>query len=216
MHLADLDEALVTNRIWTEPQHIEARLTDLTEQMENVIQKYLRNDFATIAEYNEFAGEVAEAFRILVVANFPVNFTEAARPPADEHRRQRAAVRSVYADDCRHKAAAAAADRSERHSAEQHQSGLGRRASWLERAGAWRISAGVDQPPVEDRSRKSCNRSANMPRTRGASKCLSSTSRPPDQAGGPSTAPTASTCRWAARRHEAPASEAGQGTSQHV
>ncbi len=78
MHLADFDDILVTNRIWTEPQQIEARLTDLTEQMENVIQKYLRNDFQTIAEYNEFAGEVAEAYRVLVVANFPVNFTEAA------------------------------------------------------------------------------------------------------------------------------------------
>ena len=78
MHLADFDDMLVTNRIWTEPPHIEARLADLTEQMENVIQKYLRNDFETIAEYNEFAGEVAEAFRILVVANFPVNFTETA------------------------------------------------------------------------------------------------------------------------------------------
>ena len=78
MHLADFDDILVTNRIWTEPQQIEARLADLTEQMENVIQKYLRNDFQTIAEYNEFAGEVAEAFRVLVVANFPVNFTETA------------------------------------------------------------------------------------------------------------------------------------------
>ncbi len=78
MHLADYDDILVTNRIWTESQHIEARLADLTEQMENVIQKYLRNDFQTIAEYNEFAGEVAEAFRFLVVANFPANFTEAA------------------------------------------------------------------------------------------------------------------------------------------
>jgi DNA segregation ATPase FtsK/SpoIIIE, S-DNA-T family len=78
MHLADFDDILVTNRIWTEPQQIESRLADLTEQMENVIQKYLRNDFQTIAEYNDFAGEVAEAFRVLVVANFPVNFTEAA------------------------------------------------------------------------------------------------------------------------------------------
>ena len=71
MHLADYDDILVTNRIWTEPQQIEARLADLTEHMENVIQKYLRNDFETIAEYNEFAGEVAEPFRVLVVANFP-------------------------------------------------------------------------------------------------------------------------------------------------
>jgi energy-coupling factor transporter ATP-binding protein EcfA2 len=45
--------------------------------MENIIQKYLRNEFQTIEEYNAQAGEVAEAFRILVVANFPANFTEA-------------------------------------------------------------------------------------------------------------------------------------------
>ncbi len=78
MHLADHDEQLVTNRIWTEPPHIEARLADLTEQMENVIQKYLRNEFRSIDEYNDYAGEVAEPFRILVVANFPVNFSDRA------------------------------------------------------------------------------------------------------------------------------------------
>ncbi|HLJ95351.1 MAG TPA: FtsK/SpoIIIE domain-containing protein [Gemmataceae bacterium] len=80
MHLADYDEALVTSRIWTELSHIEQRLADLTGHMENVIQKYLRNQFETIEDYNAHAGEVAEPYRILVVANFPVNFSvEAAR-----------------------------------------------------------------------------------------------------------------------------------------
>ena len=46
--------------------------------MENVIQKYLRNEFETIEEYNVHAGEVAEPFRVLVVANFPANFSETA------------------------------------------------------------------------------------------------------------------------------------------
>ena len=78
MHLGDYHELLVTNRIWTEAQHIEQKLTDLTEHMENVIQKYLRNEFETIEEYNTMAGEVAEPFRVLVVANFPTNFNEAA------------------------------------------------------------------------------------------------------------------------------------------
>jgi DNA segregation ATPase FtsK/SpoIIIE, S-DNA-T family len=78
MHLGDYHELLVTNRIWTEAQHIEQKLTDLTEHMENVIQKYLRNEFETIEEYNTMAGEVAEPFRILVVANFPTNFNDAA------------------------------------------------------------------------------------------------------------------------------------------
>lgn len=78
MHLADYDEALVTSRIWTEPLHIEQRLTDLSEQIEVIIQKYLRNEFPSIDAYNVAAGEVAEPFRFLVVANFPRNFTESA------------------------------------------------------------------------------------------------------------------------------------------
>ena len=76
MHLGDYHELLVTSRIWTEPSHIEQRLTDLTEHMENVIQKYLRNEFETIEEYNTMAGEVAEPFRIVVVANFPTSFND--------------------------------------------------------------------------------------------------------------------------------------------
>ena len=80
MHLADHEESLVNSRIWTEPAHIDQRLTDLTTHMENVLQKYLRNQYETLAEYNAQAGEVAEPYRFLVVADFPVNFTpDAAR-----------------------------------------------------------------------------------------------------------------------------------------
>ena len=46
--------------------------------MEKVIQMYLRNEYATIAEYNEQAGSVAEKYHFLVVADFPANFTETA------------------------------------------------------------------------------------------------------------------------------------------
>jgi hypothetical protein len=80
MHLADHDEALVTSRIWTEHQHIEQRLSDLTNHMETVIQKYLRNQYETIADYNVEAGELAEPYRFVVVLNFPANFSaDAAR-----------------------------------------------------------------------------------------------------------------------------------------
>jgi S-DNA-T family DNA segregation ATPase FtsK/SpoIIIE len=80
MHLTDYDESLVTSRIWNEQQYIEQRLADLTAHMENVIQKYLRNQFQSLEEYNAQAGEVAEPYRVLVVANFPVNFSvESAR-----------------------------------------------------------------------------------------------------------------------------------------
>src|SRR5262249_16305151 len=78
MHLADFNEALVTSRIWTEPNQIDQRLEDLSEHMENVIQKYLRNEYKSIDEYNVMAGEVAEPYRFLVVANFPTNFNDSA------------------------------------------------------------------------------------------------------------------------------------------
>jgi len=75
MHLGDYDKSLVNSRAWTEPQHIEQRLSELTEHMETVIQKYLRNQHATIEEYNRKA-PVVEPYRVLVVMDFPVNFTE--------------------------------------------------------------------------------------------------------------------------------------------
>ena len=78
MHLADFDEKLVNHRIWTESPHIQQRLADLTEQMEDVIQTYLRNEFETIEQYNRHAGEVAEPYHVLVVANFPAGFSEEA------------------------------------------------------------------------------------------------------------------------------------------
>ncbi|MGB9873146.1 MAG: FtsK/SpoIIIE domain-containing protein, partial [Anaerolineae bacterium] len=76
MALADYDEQLVTARAWSDPRHIEQRLADLTEHLETVIQKYLRHEYATIEEYNEKAGEIAEPYRVLVVFDFPANFSE--------------------------------------------------------------------------------------------------------------------------------------------
>ncbi|MDR3636097.1 MAG: FtsK/SpoIIIE domain-containing protein [Isosphaeraceae bacterium] len=78
MHLGDYHDLLVTDRIWTETPHIEQKLADLSAHMENVIQLYLRNEFETIEQYNVHAGEVAEPYRILVVANFPAGFSESA------------------------------------------------------------------------------------------------------------------------------------------
>ena len=95
MHLADFDEQLVSSRIWTDSDHIEQRLADLTQHMENVIQVYLRNEFESILEYNAFAGEMAEPYRILVIANFPANFTETAVQRLEEHRGQRGPLRRV-------------------------------------------------------------------------------------------------------------------------
>ena len=76
MHLADHDELPMIEKIWTEPRHIEQQLVDLTEHMENVIQTYLRNEYETIDEYNAAAGEIAEPYHFLVMADLPTNLTE--------------------------------------------------------------------------------------------------------------------------------------------
>ncbi len=78
MHLADYEPALINRRIWTQRDHIEERLAELNEHVEKVIQMYLRNEFATITEYNEQAGSVAEKYHFLVIAGLPASFSETA------------------------------------------------------------------------------------------------------------------------------------------
>ena len=62
MHLADYEESLINRRIWTQRDQIEERLAELNEHIEKVIQMYLRNEYASITEYNEQAGSVAEKY----------------------------------------------------------------------------------------------------------------------------------------------------------
>jgi S-DNA-T family DNA segregation ATPase FtsK/SpoIIIE len=78
MHLCDYDESVVGGKIWSDIAHIEKKLTDLTEHMEKIIQKYLRNKYESISDFNREAGQMAEPYRFLVIADFPNGFTELA------------------------------------------------------------------------------------------------------------------------------------------
>jgi DNA segregation ATPase FtsK/SpoIIIE, S-DNA-T family len=78
MHLADFEESHINSRIWTQAAQFEEKLAELNEHMEKVIQMYLRNEYETIAEYNAQAGTIAEKYHILVIASFPVNFSDTA------------------------------------------------------------------------------------------------------------------------------------------
>ncbi|MBN1489657.1 MAG: cell division protein FtsK [Phycisphaerae bacterium] len=104
MHLTDYEEAIIGVRIWTDAEHIEKQLADLTNHMENVIQKYLRNEFPTIDAYNAQAGELAEPYRFLVIADFPVNINEEAarRLSSVISSGARCGVYSLIAHDTRH------------------------------------------------------------------------------------------------------------------
>ena len=78
MHLADYEELLITHRIWTQTTHIEERLAEINDHIEKVIQMYLRDEFANIADYNEQAGTIAEKYHFLVIAGFPAAFSDTA------------------------------------------------------------------------------------------------------------------------------------------
>ncbi len=78
MHLADYEAGAINSRIWTQSAQFEEKLADLGEHMEKIIQMYLRNEYATIAEYNAQAGSTAEKYHVLVIASFPVNFSDVA------------------------------------------------------------------------------------------------------------------------------------------
>ncbi len=71
MHLADYDETLIASRIWTQQRDIDEQLLRLTTHMETILQKYLRDEYDSIHEYNAQAGEVAEPFQVLAIADFP-------------------------------------------------------------------------------------------------------------------------------------------------
>ncbi|HEY3762754.1 MAG TPA: FtsK/SpoIIIE domain-containing protein [Verrucomicrobiae bacterium] len=78
MHLADYEEGYINSRIWTQSAQFEEKLAELNDHMEKVIQMYLRNEYATIADYNAQAGSIAEKYHFLVIASFPVNFSDTA------------------------------------------------------------------------------------------------------------------------------------------
>lgn len=62
--------------VFTQQNDIENQLSILTRAIENVIQRYLQDKFADIAEYNFKTKEVPEPYRLLVVYNFPHGFND--------------------------------------------------------------------------------------------------------------------------------------------
>ena len=142
---------------------------------------YLRNEYATITEYNEQAGSVAEKYHFLVVADFPAGFSETAAKRLQSiaasgprcgvftliHWDQRQPLPDGFVPDELRKSSVCIRAR-------------GRARSSLDtaqrRAGATlvlRSAAGARISPS-----RSCTRSARRASTRTASKCPSRRSRP--------------------------------------
>lgn len=77
--LKDHDDALLGSAgVLVEPERIEQGLQDLSLHLETVIQKRLRGQYDSLYDYNLVAGELREAIRLVVVADFPNGFGERA------------------------------------------------------------------------------------------------------------------------------------------
>jgi S-DNA-T family DNA segregation ATPase FtsK/SpoIIIE len=75
LDLAEYDADLIGGKVWSSTRDLDARLAELSAHIELVIQKYLRTTYQTIDEFNDAAGEVAEAYRMLVLFDFPTGLT---------------------------------------------------------------------------------------------------------------------------------------------
>ena len=221
MHLADYEESLINRRIWTQRDQIEERLAELSEHIEKVIQMYLRNEYATITEYNEQAGSVAEKYHFLVVADFPAGFSETAakRLQSIAASGARCGVFTLIHWD---RAPAAAGRLRARRTAQEQRLPQAPRKESCHRADPRRRTprrgSRFDPPPdAETRRRSLVHKIGKAASTPTASKCPSRRSLPP--AGEMWTSDTTSELRVAIGRTGATKLQylaIGKGTRQHA
>jgi energy-coupling factor transporter ATP-binding protein EcfA2 len=76
--LSDPSLRIVTAGAWYQSQDIEKRLEEVSAHIASVTQRALRTKYKTIEEFNAVIGENSEPYWILLVINFPHNFTERA------------------------------------------------------------------------------------------------------------------------------------------
>ena len=77
-HLGDYDERLIDTAVKTSAQAIDRCLAEQAAHLETVISKYLRGQFQNIHDYNRHAGEMTEPYRLIVVADYPRQFSDRA------------------------------------------------------------------------------------------------------------------------------------------
>jgi S-DNA-T family DNA segregation ATPase FtsK/SpoIIIE len=77
MELREYDPELISYQAWSDPDDIKKQLYDLTAHMERMFQDNLRGK-QTFEEYNAQQGDMGEAYRILVVFDFPTKFFDEA------------------------------------------------------------------------------------------------------------------------------------------
>lgn len=79
LQLGQYDPRLIDTMVYTLGDEIEAKLTELTHHIESVIKQHLQGRYHTLDEFHDAVGEVVEPYRVLVVFDFPTQFSDQAR-----------------------------------------------------------------------------------------------------------------------------------------
>ncbi len=95
LHLGDYDERLIENGVKTSTESIDRCLTEHVAHLETVVSKYLRGQFQNIHDYNRSAGEMAEPYRLIVMADYPRQFSDRAAEQCSRSSRTGRAVAST-------------------------------------------------------------------------------------------------------------------------
>ena len=69
--IADADSELVGGRVWTTSEQIEARLGEVAETVENVLQSSLRDRYESVEDYNDVAGSLAQPYHVIAYVGAP-------------------------------------------------------------------------------------------------------------------------------------------------
>lgn len=77
LELAEYDRSLLGGQVWTSRPDLQRVLAEQSAHIEQVIQRYLRDKYDSIDQFNAEAGEIAEPYRLVCVFDFPEAFDEA-------------------------------------------------------------------------------------------------------------------------------------------
>jgi len=75
LNFLDYDESIIHHQAYYEPSGIDHLLRELVERMALITQKFLRNIYSSLEEYNQTAGDLAEPYFFLVFFDFPAGIT---------------------------------------------------------------------------------------------------------------------------------------------
>ncbi|WDQ15257.1 FtsK/SpoIIIE domain-containing protein [Rhodopirellula sp. P2] len=69
--LADHAPSLIHHRVWTQGDQITARIADISQHAENILQSCLRDQYKRLEDYNEVAGSLAQPYEAIAAVGFP-------------------------------------------------------------------------------------------------------------------------------------------------